>query len=186
MQLTVASHGLRAPAPAMMVKSQALPFVEAPPKLDGSLPGDVGFDPLNLSNFDLKWMREAELKHGRVCMLAWLGFVSVDNGFRAPGAPDVSSLAAHDTAVKSGHMLLLLGVVGVFEALSYSAIAEMMTGETDRQPGDYGLDPFKWAAGDKLQRMQLAEINHARLAMMAFSGVVTQSALTGITKIPYF
>ena len=83
-------------------------------------------------------------------------------------------------------MLLLLGVVGVFEALSYSAIAEMMTGETDREPGDYNLDPFKWAVGDKKARMQLAEINHCRLAMMAFSGVVTQSALKGLTSLPYF
>lgn len=63
----------RAPAPAMGVKSQALPFMDAPAPLDGSMAGDKGFDPLNLSgSFDIKWMREAELKHGRVCMLAWV------------------------------------------------------------------------------------------------------------------
>ena len=38
--------------------------------------GDVGFDPLGLSeNFDMKWLREAEIKHGRTCMLACFGFV---------------------------------------------------------------------------------------------------------------
>eukprot|EP00962_Isochrysis_galbana_P006957 scaffold1878_cov113-Isochrysis_galbana.AAC.14 len=62
-------------------------------------------------------MREAELKHGRICMLAWVGYVAVDNGFYVPFAPHVSSLAAHDTAVKSGNMLLLLGAVGVIEVM---------------------------------------------------------------------
>jgi len=39
--------------------------------------GDVGFDPLGFSNyFDLKWLREAELKHGRICMLGCLGFLT--------------------------------------------------------------------------------------------------------------
>lgn len=78
-----------------------------------------GFDPLNLAgSFDINWMREAELKHGRICMLAWVGYVAVDNGFYVPFAPHVSSLAAHDTAVKSGQMLFLLGAVGVVEVCS--------------------------------------------------------------------
>lgn len=48
-----------------MVKSAAIPYAEAPPKLDGSMPGDIGFDPLGFSNkFDLNFMRESELKHG--------------------------------------------------------------------------------------------------------------------------
>lgn len=33
----------RAPAVNMMAKSQSLPFMDTPPALDGSLPGDVGF-----------------------------------------------------------------------------------------------------------------------------------------------
>ena len=37
--------------------------------------GDVGFDPLGLSNIDevgidLYWLREAEIKHARVAMIA--------------------------------------------------------------------------------------------------------------------
>ena len=33
-------------------------------------PSQTGFDPLYLSEFiDIKWAREAELKHGRICML---------------------------------------------------------------------------------------------------------------------
>ena len=134
-----------------------------------------GFDPLGIAGlYSVKWMREAELKHGRVCMLATFGFVMVDNGWLAPGAPAVSSVAAHDVTVKSGHMLFLLFVVGVFEALSYNAIAEMMSGETDRKPGDTATQA-KYA---------LAEITHCRAAMLGFSGMVTAAALG--KPFPYF
>ena len=38
--------------------------------------GNVDFDPLGLSSpNNIKWMREAELKHGRICMLATIGMV---------------------------------------------------------------------------------------------------------------
>jgi len=169
-----------------MVQSKALPFLEAPANLDGSMVGDNGFDPLGLSAAgNVKWMREAELKHGRIAMLAWAGYVAVDLGWRAPGAPACTSLEAHDITVASGFMNLLLGLVGVFEALSYNAVAETMRGETDREPGNFYLDPFGWAAGDKAERMKLAEIVHCRLGMLAFSGVVTQSALKGLA-FPYW
>jgi len=174
----------RAEAP-QMIKSKAIPFLEAPPLLDGSMPGDRGFDPFDLSSgIDIKWLREAELKHGRVCMIAWAGWVAVDLGLIAPGAPKVSSLEAHDAAVKSGAMLFLLGLIGCFEAVSYPAVADMMSGESDREPGDFCLDPFGWAKGDKLRMRQEQELEHGRLAMLAFSGVVTQSALFNV-GFPY-
>jgi light-harvesting complex I chlorophyll a/b binding protein 1 len=45
--------------------------------------GDVGFDPLGLSNIndvgiDLYWLREAEIKHARVAMLAVAGILQVE------------------------------------------------------------------------------------------------------------
>ena len=49
----------------------ALPFLTAASCQSSGLPGaETGFDPLYLSDFlDIKWLREAELKHGRICML---------------------------------------------------------------------------------------------------------------------
>lgn len=49
------------------------------------LHGFLGFDPLGFSNLiDVKWLREAELKHCRICMLAVVGFVA--SGFvQLPG-----------------------------------------------------------------------------------------------------
>ena len=72
-------------------------------------------------------------------MLATFGYVAVDGGVWAPGAPHVSSFEAHDVTVKTGHMLLLLFAIAIPESLSYVAISEMMSGESDRKPGDYGI-----------------------------------------------
>jgi len=63
------------------------PFVCRPPALDGTLAGDVGFDPVGFSNGappapfqsipgdSLKWYREAEIVHGRVAQLAVVGML---------------------------------------------------------------------------------------------------------------
>ena len=56
--------------------SKSLPFLLKPKNLEGYVGADAGFDPLGFSNyFDMKWLREAELKHGRSSMLATVGFV---------------------------------------------------------------------------------------------------------------
>ena len=49
----------------------AMPFLTAAKCQSSGLAGaEAGFDPLYFSDFlDVKWLREAELKHGRICML---------------------------------------------------------------------------------------------------------------------
>ena len=73
--------------------SESVPFLKQPTNLDGSLPGDVGFDPLGFSEvFDVKVLREAELKHGRIAMLAVLGWIVQETAPASihPGFPTVS------------------------------------------------------------------------------------------------
>merc|ERR1719183_2210530 len=182
----VAQPRLNAP---VMEKSAAIPFLEKPAHLDGTYAGDVGFDPYGFGAlYNIKYMREAELKHGRICMLAFFGYISVDRGFYAPGAPHVSSLEAHDVTVKSGHMLALLFAVGILESISYTAIYEMLSGETDREPGDFGLDGFNFLKGksdQEVMRMKFYEIAHCRAAMLAFGGMITVSAMLE-KPFPYF
>lgn len=101
----------RARAPVMAVVSShllTLCLLNQKPLMNfslgtGTMVGDIGFDPLQISDMvPLAWSREAELKHARVCMLAFAGWVSVDLGFRVPYAPEVRhsiSLAVTCTAI---------------------------------------------------------------------------------------
>lgn len=82
----------------------------------GGLPGAAGpelknFDPLKFSEKSpewVPWFRESELKHGRVAMLATLGFIFADF-VKLPGdVHAVSSLDAHNAAVSSGALIQVL------------------------------------------------------------------------------
>jgi hypothetical protein len=59
------------PKPALPKMSESLPFMMRPPALDGSMVGDVGFDPFGFAKTkeDLVNYREAEIKHCRLAML---------------------------------------------------------------------------------------------------------------------
>jgi hypothetical protein len=56
--------------------SWPLQMFDAAPMLDGSLAGDAGFDPLNISRDKetLFLLREGEIKHARIAMLAAVGW----------------------------------------------------------------------------------------------------------------
>ena len=164
-------------------KSQSLPFLEAPPNCDGYV-GNVDFDPFRFSDFaPVDFLREAELKHGRICMMAWLGYVSVDLGFRVLPIPEglegVTAATAHDAAVEQGGMAQLLLWFTLAEVIDGIAIVQMLEG-SGRAPGDFGWDGgmLKGKSDEYVEDMKLKEITHCRLAMLAFSGVVTQSILT--------
>ncbi|GMH71113.1 hypothetical protein TrVE_jg9313 [Triparma verrucosa] len=165
-------------------KSGALPFLPYPENLKGYA-GDVGFDPLGFSDWiPMDYLREAELKHGRICMLAWFGFVSVDLGARIYPLPEaykgLTSVTAHDQLVENGAMGQLLLFIGLAEMISWIAISQMLMG-SGRKPGDFALDPLNILKGKsdaEVERMQVRELKNGRLAMLAFSGVVTQAVLT--------
>jgi len=174
----------RAGSPVMMAKSKAIPFLEAPAALDGTMAGDKGFDPMRLSEVvPIQWAREAELKHARVCMLAVLGYVAVDFGFTVPYAPQVSSLAAHDAAVDKGAFLFMLFPIAAVEILAGIPKCFQIMNDPDAAPGgDYKFDPLKLGGSADMAEK---EMSNGRLAMMAFSGVVTQAAITE-GGFPYF
>merc|ERR1719313_1118085 len=177
---------LRAGPVTMMAKSRALPWQECPAHLEGMI-GNAGFDPLGLSTpSNIKWMREAELEHGRLCMLAWAGYVAVDLGIKFPGAKyaALNSFEAHD-ATASKELFYALLLTGTCETIKFSPIYSMMDGTLpDRQPGDFGFDPLKLLTPENEVQYKTAELTHGRAAMLAFSGVVTQCAL-GHTTFPY-
>jgi len=171
-------------------KSEALPFLPKPQNLSGYV-GDVGFDPLRISDYvPMDYLREAEIKHGRICMLAWLGYVSVDMGLRIyplpPGLEGLTSATAHDASVAQGGMAHIFLSIAFLEMGSWLSVSAMLQG-SGREPGDFGFDPLGYLKGkseEEVNKIKLQELKNGRLAMLAFSGVVTQSVLTGLS-FPY-
>jgi hypothetical protein len=119
---------------------RAIPFDwGAPPSsLPSNIPGYTGFDPLGISTLvNIKYLQESEIKHGRAAMLATLGAVVqdvvVDPGY-AKIVGSAKLTAAHDAFIKaaaSGNknawaMQQLLFWIGLFELLTFPAIAEML------------------------------------------------------------
>merc|ERR1719413_174614 len=102
-----------APAPASKAstalsaeKSPAVPFLPYPENLKGYVGDDIGFDPLRISDyFPMDYLREAELKHSRICMLAITGYITVDLGYIVhPYGTGLTSATAHDVLVEKGVM----------------------------------------------------------------------------------
>jgi len=82
-------------------------------------------------------------------------------------------------------MTQILLFVAVIETVGFVALKEMIVDGSGRKPGDYSFDPLKFGKADDPE-WQLKELRNGRLAMLAFSGIVTQSALTGGAGFPYF
>eukprot|EP01035_Chromulina_nebulosa_P016952 gene16952-22444_t len=158
----------------------------------GGLPGNEGpelknFDPLKLSEKSpewVPWFREAELKHGRIAMLATAGYIVADF-VKLPGAVhEVSSLDAHTAAVSSGALLQILLWTSLLEIISIPAVVDL--DKSDRAPGYFAFDPLGFGKKpEDFKKYQINELKNGRLAMLAFSGIITQAALTG-KGFPYF
>jgi len=170
-------------------KSAALPFLNRPPLLDGSMAGDVGFDPLGLSNIDdvgidLYWLREAEIKHARVAMLAVAGILQVEIFGPAPGCEAATAKNQMDAFWQlwnSHPQYVAFGLIMIMIIETISGIATTTGRESgDREPGDFGLDPLGFLKGDaaSVERLKAQEIKNGRLAMWAAAGLIMQGCST--------
>jgi hypothetical protein len=166
--------------------AEGLPGVSAPFK--------DGFDPLGFAakatDTDMLRYREAELKHGRVAMLAVLGFfVSeefhpiedlVDNGVPVPA--DFASQATWETPAERPLLIAFLICVAVAETTSIRKTWDMSyenrgTVRADVIPGGWS-EQGPWSSAnlspEKFEKKRLAELNNGRLAMIGIAGIVVQ------------
>jgi len=175
----------RAPGASMAISkpSNALPFLTAPSSQSSGLPGaEAGFDPLYFSDsLDIKWLREAELKHGRICMLAATGYI-MQEFFSLPAYPGYNPNPVEAfSSVPAEGLLQIVVFMGWLEIIGNKGKYTMMDMfEGGRTPGDLGFDPLKFGANKETRaRLEMAELKNGRLAMLAFSGMIHQTFVTG-------
>jgi hypothetical protein len=140
------------------------------------MPGDMGFDPMRLSDIqtDLKYARWSELKHGRICMLAIVGILVQQAGIHFPGdAYTNSDIFGAIQTVGWGPNLQIFLFIGCVEATTfYKHYGEGI-------PGDIGWgtkELTKLSEQEQFKRQE-QEVIHSRLAMVAFTGAIVQTLL---------
>merc|ERR1712182_178509 len=163
----------------------------------------LGFwDPLGfcsdekLTEGKLKFYREVELKHGRVGMLAALGFV-VGETFHPLFGGDIdapSYLAFQQTPLEAfwPAVVLAIAIPEIYSVFTFETVGANDSrgkptpqGQTwaikaDHESGNLGFDPLNLKPTDpaELKEMQTKELNNGRLAMIAAAGMVVQELVT--------
>ena len=168
-----------------------------------SLPGitpPVGFfDPANLAkNADdekITWYRSAELKHGRVAMLATVGWLLVKAGVVIPGAVDLTGdsfkslgvgFDAWDNLPELGKNQIFT-VIGALE-IGDKASQSLMMREGKAVDGYFGnrwnaLAPNPKMDSEKFLKQQNVELNNGRLAMIGIISFFMSDVIPG--SVPF-
>lgn len=155
--------------------------------------GNKGFDPLNCATniITLRRYREAELKHGRLAMLASVGWplsekyhpylsnlINKEN-LLAVGGKAPSLLNGGLEKINPAFFMMIIILSTTIESL-----AIFKKYDKDIIPGDLAFDPLKlYSTKDvKTKReLELKELNNGRLAMIAITYYVISEF---ITKMP--
>jgi hypothetical protein len=187
--------------PKEPLMSESLPFMERPSALDGSLAGDVGFDPLGFAknSDDLMKYREAEVKHARLAMLAAAGW-PISELFDKKIATVLGMTPVLDSGDRAPSLLNggLDKISPIYWAVCFAAAAAIdlygiksASNKPGYTPGKLGFDPLGVFPKEKegQQWMELAEIKNGRLAMIAITAFAFQELVsqTGvINETPLF
>lgn len=149
------------------------------------MPGDVGFDPLDLSaTINMSYAQAAELKHGRVAMLAVVGIL-ITQFIHLPAAQfdTTNPLTALSLVPLAGH-LQIFGLIAFLELSSLNRIYDESTDAWSKLTQDpSGAKQFAAKSDADKKKAQLQEVKNGRLAMMAFIGMIVQTAIFG-TPLP--
>ncbi|XP_062157097.1 chlorophyll a-b binding protein 6, chloroplastic [Alnus glutinosa] len=166
-----------------------MPGQPRPPYLDGSAPGDFGFDPLRLGEVpeNLERFKESELIHCRWAMLAVPGIL-------VPEALGLGNwVKAQEWAAVPGGQATYLGnpvpwgylpTILVIEFLAIAFVEHQRSMEKDPEKKKYpggAFDPLGYSKDPvKFKEYKVKEIKNGRLALLAFVGFcVQQTAYPG-------
>ena len=148
----------------------------------------------------LYYMREAEVKHSRLAMLAVVGWPLAEL-FDKPiadslGLPTLLTKAGESPSVLNGgldridlaYWIAVVALAGIVELENAKQKEENPKGYV---LGDCGFDPLGFfpKQSEAQKGMMTKEIKHGRLAMMALLGFVIQEAVYGVPVVqetPFF
>ena len=157
----------------------------------------IAWDPLNLaSEENLAQYQEAELKHGRLAMLAALGWPAAELVEPALAKLTGSFDELAETGGRAPSLLnggfeqaqipfFLLGTFAVAGLSDYYGTANQKA--LNLEPGNIGFDPLSLGDGisdEEVARHKMGELNNGRLAMIAISGMVGQELVNGLNLLP--
>lgn len=135
------------------------------------------FDPLGFAKKGdregFRNLRAAELKHGRVAMMAALGCV-VQHSIKFPGFNEVpAGLKAVTTAPGTYGLAVLFLAAGAIE-LTVGAQ------DPEKDPGDFG-DPAGF--GQYFEEWKNRELNNGRMGMVAITAILGTELVTGLDGV---
>jgi len=198
----------RAVAPIMETKADLV-------NLANDLNPGVGYwDPLKLADYNfwgqgeeatIGWLREAEIKHGRIAMFGFCGFIVHANGIRTQGDGIVASIPSGLSAPETWDALpdiakwQIILFVGVMESWRENRVVLAGEGQSHYmkggKPGYFPtfdmlphpvpfnlFDPWgqsKFKTEEEKAMGRLIEINNGRLAMIGLFGFLSESSLPG-------
>jgi len=161
------------------------------------LPGAISplgfFDPLGFTKdmelLGVKRFREAEIMHGRVAMMATLGYIIGESTPTITYGMDVHHTIANNQIPEVPGTVLFpfFLVINICEAWRASrgwvepGLGPVFTLRENYYPGDIGFDPFglKPTQAKDFENMQAKELSNGRLAMIAAAGMCVQEQING-------
>jgi len=172
------------------------------------------FDPLGLSSQSfwgqsesatIGWLRASEIKHGRIAMFAFCGFIAGSNGFTFPWAMELDGTPFPSAGGVPGAQWDALSFSAKVQIISFIALMELWSEGVGThymkggQPGKFPsfkdsdvalphpvpfdlYDPFgfsKNASAEKKAAGLVKEINNGRLAQIGLFGFLAESKVEG-------
>ena len=191
-------------APVQTSKSSSAMNAFVADEIPGALAPVGFFDPLGFAakadENTLKRYREAELTHGRVAMLATVGFLvgeKVEGSSFLFDAQISGPAITHLAQVPVGFWVALTVAIGAAETkraeigwVEPENVPVDQPGllRAEYTPGDIGFDPLGLKPSDpeELMIMQTKELQHGRLAMLAAAGFMAQELVDGKGILEHF
>merc|ERR1719464_1827427 len=191
-------------SPTQVGKTSTCLATFTPDNMPGALPPMGFWDPLGFAEKadekTLKRYREAEVTHGRVAMLAVIGFLvgeAVEGSSFLFDAQITGPAITHFTQVPDGWDALIVTLIGAAEAQraqigwvdpADASYDQPGTLKDSYYPGDLKFDPLGIRPEDpeELDEMITKELQHGRLAMLAAAGFLAQEAVDGKGILEHF